>query len=586
MCKQTLIVFFALIIASTFASHIRYRFNHVVRDDFKQSIKFYVAVKPNLKGVKQLERYILDHSSNPDSPKYGKYLSAKKIGDMLRPGHMQSIINDFRDVDVFCEEHGGTSLKCETSFNNFNSKFYNSNLYNSDSPIIPTHFMDRIDFIELANNKKTIVDLGWSAKHRTYINRTEDVSPFVSSGSITREVLLNTYLEGESGMVMKNRTSAGAIEFLNMDGFMEEDMVRVQVASDVLENRVPKNQILGNNFNPPDGESELDMSVIWQGAANVNLWYEDWNGWIFGWASNLFTRKDFPQVVSLSWGWNENDQCGAIVKFCNDSKVYVDRTNIELMKLAARGITICVSSGDAGSPGRTNEACNINRAPLNPTFPGGSPWILSVGGSYLMIDSNNSVVWKSPICKTLGCPNITNNYKQGVTSWDMTGWTSGAGFSNYSNTPEWQQAEVKHYLSKSSELPDSKYFNSGGRGYPDIIAYGHNCAMYDSVGGGWTRGDGTSCSAPIVAGIIAYLNDYRQSKGKSLLGFVNPLLYKMRRKDETTFNDISVGDSACTEVECCKSRNFGFYTLEGSWDVVSGLGSPNVKNIKSYLDKI
>ncbi|KAF8263394.1 hypothetical protein EI94DRAFT_1741004 [Lactarius quietus] len=37
--------------------------------------------------------------------------------------------------------------------------------------------------------------------------------------------------------------------------------------------------------------------------------------------------------------------------------------------------------------------------------------------------------------------------------------------------------------------------------------------------------DGTSGAAPTVAGIISLLNDHLISKGKPLLGFLNPRLY-------------------------------------------------------------
>ena len=70
------------------------------------------------------------------------------------------------------------------------------------------------------------------------------------------------------------------------------------------------------------------------------------------------------------------------------------------------------------------------------------------------------------------------------------------------------------------------------------------------------------------------------------LGFVNPLFYTMRREMPSTFNDISEGDSACTEMTCCNNRNFGFLPAKGAWDPLSGVGTPNVGEIKKYLDSL
>lgn len=98
-----------------------------------------------------------------------------------------------------------------------------------------------------------------------------------------------------------------------------------------------------------------------------------------------------------------------------------------------------------------------------------------------------------------------------------------------------------------------------------------NCAVYS---GAWMTVDGTSCSSPTFAGIVANLNAYQLSQGKPTLGFSNPLFYQMYYDNANTFSDVRVGNSSCTEAECCDS-NFGFQAAAG-WDPVGGLGTPNV----------
>lgn len=50
--------------------------------------------------------------------------------------------------------------------------------------------------------------------------------------------------------------------------------------------------------------------------------------------------------------------------------------------------------------------------------------------------------------------------------------------------------------------------------------------FYTSDGPGQTGG--TSAAAPVVAGIIALLNDARLKAGKPTMGFINPFLYSLK----------------------------------------------------------
>ena len=384
-------------------------------------------------------------------------------------------------------------------------------------------------------------------------------------------------------------TSVGSMEFQGLSGFSNKDLISSQLQNGVKSNPVANNHIIGTN-NSPDGESQLDVQVMYWAASNATLWYEDYkgtndNGWIYSWSVDFMNRQDVPQVVSLSWGWSEIQQC-TVGKCTNEtSKQYVDRTNVELMKIGIRGTTVVVAAGDAGSPGRTNELCGSKQLPtgwnnINPIFPGGSPYVLSVGASYLLIkDMNKYNKFVTPICQNNQC--ATGSVEQCAT-YNQTIWTSGSGFTHWNPTPSWQLPYVQKYLKSGIHLPNSIYFNSTNRAYPDVTAFGHNCAVVNN--GKVGTADGTSCAAPIFAGVIANLNAYQLSKGRPLLGFVNPLLYKIYGLNPNTFNDILVGDSSCTEAECC-GRNFGFLAGKG-WDPVSGLGSPNIGEIKRMLDKM
>lgn len=78
-------------------------------------------------------------------------------------------------------------------------------------------------------------------------------------------------------------------------------------------------------------------------------------------------------------------------------------------------------------------------------------------------------------------------------------------------------------------------YNRNGRAFPDIAAQGEKIAI--AYRGQPILVDGTSASAPIVASIVALVNDRLIAKGKNRLGFLNPLIYQ----NPNMWNDITTG---------------------------------------------
>jgi tripeptidyl-peptidase I len=77
---------------------------------------------------------------------------------------------------------------------------------------------------------------------------------------------------------------------------------------------------------------------------------------------------------------------------------------------------------------------------------------------------------------------------------------SSGGFSNYFTTPSYQSIAVSTYLSYLGTANWGRY-NASGRGFPDVSAQGSNFEIAD-VGTTYMI-DGTSCSSPVFASIIA-----------------------------------------------------------------------------------
>ncbi|MBU3749440.1 MAG: peptidase S53 [Mycobacterium sp.] len=84
-------------------------------------------------------------------------------------------------------------------------------------------------------------------------------------------------------------------------------------------------------------------------------------------------------------------------------------------------------------------------------------------------------------------------------------------------------------------------------------------------------GGGTSLAAPIWAGFAAMINQYLTENGGSLLGDLNPLLYRMAEGARLpAFRDVVLGANAVA-------------AAGPGYDLVTGLGTPNVDNLARNL---
>ena len=121
---------------------------------------------------------------------------------------------------------------------------------------------------------------------------------------------------------------------------------------------------------------------------------------------------------------------------------------------------------------------------------------------------------------------------------------------------------VNGYFNSGVNLPASSFYDKNGRAYPDIAAAGVDVEVVQN--GKNTGVSGTSCSAPIVAGLISLINNERIKTGKGSLGFLNPFLYA----NPDAFTDITVGNNKHCPVGagCCCD---GFDAAPG-WDPVTG----------------
>lgn len=203
-------------------------------------------------------------------------------------------------------------------------------------------------------------------------------------------------------------------------------------------------------------------------------------------------------VVSMSWGGSESS-----------SEALWDS------HFTKPGVTFVASSGDSG------ESTGVE-------YPAASPYVLSVGGTSLHLDSNN---------------NRTSE----------TGWSgSGGGLSVYEGLPSFQNG----------------WLSGLARGVPDVSYVGDpNTGVEVVYGGRLYVFGGTSVGAPQWAGLIALANSARTSN----LNPADAAVYSVASAGANLINssnlfDITSGNNGSTS----DADDFAV----GGYDLVTGLGSP------------
>ncbi|MEP6561510.1 MAG: S53 family peptidase, partial [Nakamurella sp.] len=199
----------------------------------------------------------------------------------------------------------------------------------------------------------------------------------------------------------------------------------------------------------------------------------------------------------------------------------------KFLKLAAAGVNVFVSTGDAGS--NPDGSGHSATGPLQAEYEASDPCVIAVGGTTLTLTADGAVDTE-------------------------TGWTSsGGGKSIYFPRPAWQSG---HGVTGRRRL------------VPDVSATAdpEEGAFLLLHGVGHQIG-GTSWSAPVWAGFCALINAARVKANKPALGFLNPLIYPLAAD---CFRDIRTG-------------NNGVYHATTGYDLVTGLGVPHIDHLVQAL---
>ena len=194
----------------------------------------------------------------------------------------------------------------------------------------------------------------------------------------------------------------------------------------------------------------------------------------------------------------------------------------KFLRLAAAGVNVFVSSGDAGSnPDQTGHS---STGPTQVEYQSSDPCVIGVGGTTLRLSADGTVA-------------------------SETGWSgSGGGKSIVFARPKWQKGRGVPRGARRM-VPDVSLAADPGTGGMVVIS------------GSRHKIGGTSWSAPVWAAFCARANEAREKAGKPFLGFLNPHLYPLGRTD--AFRDVTAGTN-------------GAFDADPGYDMVTGLGTPNL----------
>lgn len=226
------------------------------------------------------------------------------------------------------------------------------------------------------------------------------------------------------------------------------------------------------------------------------------------------------------------------------------------MKLGLQGVTVLYSSGDYGVAGNggqcidptTGDYNNGTSGIFNPSFPGGCPYVTSVGATQVKPGTDIESALASGTQPEEACETVIY---------------SGGGFSNVFPLPDYQASAVQAWFADHPPPYGADRFNNSQqtRAFPDVSANGANYVI--AIDGEFGLVYGTSASAPTFGSVVTLINEQRLAAGKGAVGFLNPTLYA----NPDVLNDITEGGN-----EGCGTP--GFSSAEG-WDPVTGLGTPN-----------
>uniref|UniRef100_A0A1A8H2D3 Tripeptidyl-peptidase 1 n=1 Tax=Nothobranchius korthausae TaxID=1143690 RepID=A0A1A8H2D3_9TELE len=497
--------------------------------------------------LKQQNIHLLEErlrlASDPDSALYGKYLSLEEVASLVRPSELTQ-----KTVHSWLQHHGISNcltvhtqdfLQCTTTAEIAEKLLPGSRFHR--------YVRDGQSIVRSSGPYAVSDDVH---QHLDFVGGLHRLPPTKKDGNRKQQKFKREVHLGVTPAILRERYNLTAADVGSdrdnrqaVAQFLEQyyhpaDLAEfMSIFGRTFKHRSEVDQVIGTQGGGKAGiEASLDVEYIMSTGANISTWVFSNSGRhesqepFLQWMMLLSNMSDLPWVHTVSYGDDEDSL----------STAYMMRINIEFMKAGVRGITLLFASGDNGAGCRH---MGKDQNTFRPSFPASSPYVTTVGGT-----------------------SFKNPFK---VSYEVTDYISGGGFSNVFEMPDYQASAVQAYLKTgASALPPASYFNTSGRAYPDMAALSKNYwVVMDRVPVPWVSG--TSASTPVVGGMLSLINGQRFAKGLPALGFLNPLLYKL--KGQGLFDVTEGCQLACLDEQV---QGKGFCSAP-SWDPVTGWGTPN-----------
>lgn len=336
------------------------------------------------------------------------------------------------------------------------------------------------------------------------------------------------------------RGQGQTIVIFAFDGYDQSDLDMFADTS-----RLPRftPEVVDGPLGPIHGETTMDLEVVHSIAPDARLVVVNArptveHGGGFERVGRMFddAAERYPNSVwSLSIGWG----CEAMV-----TKADLAPLRTALAAAHRRGISVFDASGDSGGL-----ECK-----------GGSNWSAPPGPHDIGVDAVASLPEMTSVGGTTLSTDLQGRWLQewGWVDSPMSQGSSG-GVSNHFERPDYQQ-----WLTIER--------GSGKRLVPDVAAVADSSTGVQVViDQNLKVGGGTSQAAPIWAGMTALMNQYLVAHGGRPVGDINPLLYRIAQGSRLPgFQDITAGGNAVDR-------------SSSGYDLITGLGSPNVDNLARDL---